>query len=593
MDKTNLSKLWVIRIVIMLLSGVSPVYAQREKNNIYLFDCTYSMKTNRLWEPAKTALHATIETQKAVPGSEFTVIPFEVKAFPAITFGSKEYGNKKTEEIDKALESYINHHTHTNITAALKEGFHHVDPNKENKIYLLTDGEPDGGDTSEKVAQTIAEWCSSHRNCRLFYVALKNGVVNPVIRDAIDACQDAYVVECNDGVIPQIADLYVNDVYTNLEELSQRKALAISMPDTQSLALTCNDSVFDVKIAGDASGNGRIGLDIKPKNGTTTESLHQAFQGSDYEFQVAIQSTDPNYIIANPVVTVHVADGIPSTLTLGAGADALLVEEVSWYDSFLWSDAAPDIRTVMDLMPVFNNELYGSRLRLKLIVDDGTADDFTARYNGEPVGNGSILTVEPGQPAMLDVVFDHDAKTGKRYFDLVAVDYADLDLINDQPAENYQGTQLIMEYDVKWNPLKTLLFWLGVLLLAALLLWFLILRRIFYPQIKVGKIEFTGPGTYYASKRIRGARKVVLTSRKKSQNILSRIFTGEIRYVRADHFTPEIIILPAGGKKKVKLRSEGNSSDMWDIHPAGIFGVYEKGTLTRRSTSEKFNIELS
>ncbi|MDE6582529.1 MAG: VWA domain-containing protein [Duncaniella sp.] len=592
MSNANVVKYWTA-LIIILISGVSVASAQREKNNIYLFDCTYSMKTNRLWEPAKNALHATIATQKAIPGSQFTVIPFEVKPFEPITFDSYGYDARKKAEIDTTLNNIINHHTYTNITAALKEGFSHVDPKKENKIYLLTDGQPDGGDTAEQVAKTIAEWCAYHRNCRLFYVALKNGVVNPVIRDAIAACEDAYVVECKDGVIPQIADIYPDNIYTNLEELSRPMEVAFSLPGNHELEVTCNDTIFDISVTGGHSAGGKIKLVISPKNGRTTESLHQAFQGEDYEFPVTVQSVDKDYFIANPEVTVHVADGIPAGLTLGGGADALLVPEVSWYDSFLWSDAAPDINTIMDLTPVFSNRLNNSRLNLRLVVDNGSENDFTARYNGKPVSNGSILSVSPDEPAILEVQFDHNAKTGKRYFDLVPQEYNSLDMINGQPADRYEGTQLIMEYDVTWNPLKTLLFWIGVIILAALLLWFLLLRRIFFPTIKVAKIEFTGPGSYYASKRIKGARKVVLTARTKSQNILSRIFTGEIRYVRADHFSPEISILPAGRKKKVKVRSEGKSDDMWDIMPAGIFGAYEKGSLIHRSTRQKFEIELS
>lgn len=591
MSRLNVTKYWAA-LIIMMLTGVSIASAQREKNNIYLFDCTYSMKTNNLWQPAKVALNATVETQRAIPGSHFTVIPFEVTTFEPITFDSNGYGRKKAE-IDKALESYINHHTYTNITAALKEGFRHVDPSKENKIYLLTDGQPDGGDTAEKVAQTIAEWCTSHRNCRLFYVALKNGVVNPVIRDAIAACEDAFIVECKDGVIPQIADICPGDVYTNLEELSVPREVTFSLPGDHEVVVNCNDSVFDVSVADGRSADGKISFVISPKDGRSIESLHQDLHGEDYEFTVTVQSTDPDYFIANPEVTVHVSDGIPAALTLAGGADALLISGISWYDSFLWSDAAPDITAVIDLTPVFSNGLENTSLMVKLVADEGSANDFSAWYNGSPVVNGSVLTMWPGGPAMLEVKFDHDAKTGKRYFDLIPYDFTMLDMINGQPAERYQGTQLLMDYDVTWNPLKTLLAWIIGLILAGLLIWFLFLRRMFFPAIKVGKVEFTGPGTYYGSKRIKGARKVVLTSRRKSQNILSRIFTGEIRYVRADHFSPEISILPAGGKKKVKVRPEGRGDDTWDVHPAGVFCAYEKGTLTHRSTNEKFEIEFS
>lgn len=37
-----------IGLLIAILTGVPFSYGQREKNNIYLFDCTGSMKSNRL-----------------------------------------------------------------------------------------------------------------------------------------------------------------------------------------------------------------------------------------------------------------------------------------------------------------------------------------------------------------------------------------------------------------------------------------------------------------------------------------------------------------------------------------------------------------
>lgn len=115
----------------------------------------------------------------------------------------------------------------------------------------------------------------------------------------------------------------------------------------------------------------------------------------------------------------------------------------------------------------------------------------------------------------------------------------------------------------------------------------------FFPPIRMGKITITGPGSYYSSKKIKGARKVILTPKRKSQNMLSRIFTGEIKFIKADHLTPELSIVPAGGKKKVKLRSETKQNNSWEIYPSSIFGQYEKGTMTNKVSNEKSEIEFS
>jgi hypothetical protein len=149
------------------------------------------------------------------------------------------------------------------------------------------------------------------------------------------------------------------------------------------------------------------------------------------------------------------------------------------------------------------------------------------------------------------------------------------------------------KYSVNWNPLKTCLFWIAMAIIAALVLWFLLLRRMFYPTIKVKRIDFAGPGTYYGSKKIKGARKVVLTSKKQSQNIFSRIFTGEIRFLRAEHFIPEIEILPSGTKKKIRLHSLGKGDNAWDVTPSSILAPFDKATMTNRTTKETSEITVS
>ena len=166
MNNSFTIKYRIVTILVMLLCAVG-VNAQREKNNIYLFDCTGSMKSNGLWQPAKEALNATIDTQSTIPGSQFTIIPFGDSPYSYFVFGSTDYKNKKSD-INNAFDKYIEEAKYTRITDVLNSGFSRCDENKENKIYLLTDGMPNGGDTPEKVAKAISDWCSNHRNSRLF-----------------------------------------------------------------------------------------------------------------------------------------------------------------------------------------------------------------------------------------------------------------------------------------------------------------------------------------------------------------------------------------------------------------------------------------
>lgn len=578
-------------LLVLTLYVILPIYSQREQNYIYLFDCTGSMKTNKIWDAAQKALDGTISKQTTIPTSQFIIIPFGDHPEQPIHFSSSEYINSKTN-IEKAFNTYIGKEKFTRITDVLNEGFKKIDPNKENKIYLLTDGQPNNGDTAEKVAQTIKEWCGNHRNCRLFYVALTKSAVNPTIKKAIDDCSDAFIVECESNVIPQIADIS-SDIYTNLAELTTPKTISFSLPGDYGLKIISNDSLFNVSIDGNKATEGKIIIRISPKDGMALPQLHQKLNGEDYIFGATIQCSDQNYFIANPNINIHVYDGIPSRLTLAGGVEQLPAEGAKWYDSFLWSESTDEKKISWDLTPEFQNNLTDTEIKLKFSIPKGSTSDFQAWYNQKPIKVGDVVTISPNKPAVLEVMFNHDAATGKRYFELLPAKYKSLDMVNEVPISEYQGTSLRTEYHVGWNPLKTFLFWLLVVLIGVLILWFVILKRIFFPKIQMSRVEFTGPGSYYVSKRLRGARKIVFSDSKKKQNFLSLVFTGKVRCVRAGHFQPALIIEAAPGHHRVKIRNERNEVAGWDIYPSTTFGQYETGYVINKKTNEKSNITFS
>lgn len=585
-------KLKYLLVILPLVFGTLTSLAQREKNYIYLFDCTGSMHTNGLWNAAQFALDKNIALRTAIPGSCFTVIPFGDKPYGIFSFINTNYLNKKTD-IFNSFDTCVKKAKFTNITDVLNSGFKQIDSNKDNEIYLFTDGIPNGVDSPEKVAKTIGAWCVDHRNVKLFYVALTNGVINPEIKQAIDACPDASIVQCEDGIVPVITDIS-NDVYTNLEELANVIEMSFSVPGNYNLTSYSSDKLFDFSIVDAKVSNGKIRVKISPKKNLSIDELHQVLQGNDYEFQAIIQCADKHYVIANPTVNIHVSDEVPVKLTIAKGVGELKAKDVEWYDTFLWSAAAPDDTVVWNLMPVFKNEFQNSRLTIKFQAGEGQSNnDFQAWFNKQPISDGSTIKIVPDQPAVLEVLFTHNATTGKRYFSLIPISITGLDFINEQPSDNYKGTSLRTNYSIYWNPLKMLLLWLAIVLISCLLLWFVVFKRIFFPAIKISRVVFIGPDSYFVSKRIKGARKVVLSSKRKTQNIFSRIFTGEIRYIKADHFSPELSIVPIGAKKKVKLRSDGDTVNSWDIYPSSIFSQYDEGIIKNRTTTKQSKIEFN
>ena len=588
----KVSKLGLL-VAIFIIGNIS-AYAQKEKNNIYLFDCTGSMITNNLWEPAKKSLDETLKLHSTIPDTYITIVPFGDDPFQVFEFEANKYPSKSQNILGSLNKNIASkpQSSYTNISKAFKEGLKYIDHNKDNRIYLLTDGEPNHGDSPDSVAKTISEWCANHKNTRLFYVALTKSALDEKIRNALANCDDAVIIETQGNIIPIFADISPNDIYTNLEELQQPREIEFNLPGNYDIKPVTNDSLFDVKISGNKASEGKILISLVPKS--PVEELHQKFQGEEYEFPIKIETDDNRVQIVNPEVTVHVSDEIPSKLNFADGKEEMVAEGAKWHPSFLWSSAKEDEKITWNLNPIFENELKNSALNLRFSVPGKDNQDFEAWYNDRLLKNGEIITILPKEEAKLTIQFNHEAKTGKRYFELTPVESSGIDLINDQPADEFTGTTLRTDYSVGWNPLAIVLFWIGIAIVAFLILWFLFLERIFYPRIKVSRVEFKGPGSYYQSKKIKGARKVVLTSKKKKQSPISRIFTGDVRYVVADHFTPEVEILPAAGKKKkVRVRNVGTNAPVWDIYPSSIFQQYEKGSMKKRDSKEECQIEFS
>lgn len=543
-----------LRIVITLVAilNVRDVSAQLEKNEIYLLDCTVSMVTNGLWEPAKTALDSTITLQCADPTTEFIIIPFSNIPLKIFKTSPKTYPKDKTN-IFKTCNGFVAIPNSTHITDVLIESFKHIDPNKENRIYLLTDGKPNGGDTPAKVADSISAWCGTHKNCKLFYVALTEGVIDSEIKKAIDNCEDAYIVQCENKVIPQIIAIS-SDVYTNIEELSIPREIDFSLPGEYELEIESSDPEFEVYIENGKSKNGKVNLTFKSRTGKSIDELHEQLGGRDYVFQTAIKCKDKRFFIANPTVKIHISDEVKTDLNLAAGNPQIAAAGVTWHDSFLWSDESPVSRAVWDLSPKFIHALPGSSAKFKFAQTVGDKMDFKCFFNSIEIGPDSLFVIENGKPAVIEVEFFNDATTGKRYFNIIPTELNEVDLINGTPAD-VNNISLRTKYSTECNPLKLILFWVAIAILFILILWIGYFNRLVFPRFKKGIINIQDP--YFAPIRTTGARMVVITPTPKKQGWFDRIMKGKIIFHVNNLWPAEVIITPSG--KNMRFRCPSNT----------------------------------
>ena len=523
-------------LLLILIFSVS-VQAQRERNYIYLLDCTKSMTgyggSPKIWEPTKDYLKN--ELGKHISGTTLHVVPFQGKVLPAFSFNANDCNWNK---IEKELEKHVQNVTNTNICSAWDATDNYIDMHKDNYIILLTDGK-DNVNGMDAVAKKLSDWCGKYPNTYAFYVQLTEAAIDQGVAKVIDICDNEFVVDASKGI--PVFGSFDNGlvIYANTLNLKKTHIIGFSSVGKYSAKAVCNDPYFDVKVVENKIEGGIVSIQILARQ--SIAQINAAIPQT-YDFAFDVVSNDVNII--NPTIKVRMTNK-PERL-LETLSEETPMGSASWYDSFLfWGASDPDTLSV-DLRTIFNGEAQkdGSTVDLQISDPDG-GKDFQLFYNNRPIEKGTF-TIKSNSPSILSVVFNSDAKEGTRYLLVKTVAKHNLDKINDQPVEQYT-LSLRSKYVVNWNPLKTILIWLSILILTAILLWFLIAKHFIYPSIGIKTIQIDDP--YFCKLNVKGKRRVVFTNKKIEQSMLSKIFTGEILYKTNEVWTSPLSF-EAGAKRK-------------------------------------------
>ena len=530
-----------LKTLILLLSLIvsASVMAQRERNYIYLLDCTKSMigygGTPNIWQPTKDYLKNELE--KHTPGTTLHVVPFQDKILPSYNFKAEDL---KWKNIEKDLDKIVQNVTRTNICDAWDATDRFIDLHKDNYIILLTDGK-DNVKGGEALAKKLHDWCGRYPNSYAFYVQLTEAAIDQSVAKVINICDNEFIVDATNGI--PVFGGFDNGliIYANTLNLKKTHLIGFSSVGKYVANAVCDDSYFDVKVVDGKIENGIVPVQIVARQPIT--QINAAIPQT-YNFTFDVQSKDVKII--NPTVKVEMTN--KPERALETISEETSMGKATWYDSFLfWGASDPDTLSV-DLKAVFNDEAKkdGSAVQLQIVDPDG-GKDFQLLYNNQPVEKGLIIIRSSDKtPTILSIIFDKDAKKGNRYLSIKAKSKQDLDKINDEPVGKYQLT-LRAKYTVNWNPLKTILMWLGILILAALLLWLLLVKHFIYPSIGVRTIQINDP--YFSKVNVKGKRRVVFTNKNMKQGLISRIFTGEILYKKNEIWTSPLVF-EAGAKKK-------------------------------------------
>lgn len=236
------------------------------------------------------------------------------------------------------------------------------------------------------------------------------------------------------------------------------------------------------------------------------------------------------------------------------------------YDPFLWKKQVPDTLK-QTLCFDFNDDAmrYVSEpLQLGVFKKDANGhlrpvgeDEMELFVNGRPA-EGNIIRVNTNESEVeVGVVFRPNAENKMHYWYVKPINNAGLDRINDK--DYYGSDEALMEIRLRkrhiMNPLAQGLMWFGIAILAALVLWFAILKHVFFPPFRVTRLVLTGPEPYFSQLKIKGYRKCILTNAPQKQNWFDRVFAGAIKYEVNALWSAPVVFEPRD-KRSIRVRPD-------------------------------------
>lgn len=175
-------------------------------------------------------------------------------------------------------------------------------------------------------------------------------------------------------------------------------------------------------------------------------------------------------------------------------------------------------------------------------------EEIVLYKNGEICINNELLVTPLDKEIQLGIEFTPKATEGMHKWFLKVLDNGGFDRINEYSTED-DGMPILLEWSAEKedvsNPLALGLGWFFTLLLMILIVWLFVIKPILYPTFKIGNIQIIS-GSYFSTKRINKARKLVVTSSHNKQSPLNEFFTGKIVYERNEIWIDEWELLPKG-----------------------------------------------
>lgn len=521
-------------LLICLLVLPLTLYAQRQRNYVYLFDCTKSMdEKNGIWEVSKLFMKEDIE--QLDENANVTIVLFHQDTSAPIRFKAKDFNWK---EVETKCEEMIMASTHTGICNAWDLGLKYIDKSRNNYLYLFTDGTENVNQRrTDAVCDRIKAWCSQTPNNYAFFVALgeeiKNSPDAKKLIEATNACDRTFFIEKHQGPF----GAFDKTSFALNSHSTKNLSTGFSDYGTFSATVECNDEYYEIALKENRIKDGKAEFLVKQKKQPS----------NNYQLHFKVTSKQGELHICNPDIYINIDTRDLANLDLGQPSGETEGQydagEAETYPSFgFWK--GKDVSTLQtDLNAVFNDQAIKNNCSLSVTLD--IPSEIRAKckflYNGSPINDSFIIKVSD-KGSILSIEVPHTLAQQAFTISLKGIS-KDLETINAEESRTYVSS-IYFEHDVCWNPLKIALMWLLIVIIATLAIWLIILRPIIYPRFKSIKKGIYLKGCAPITINFKGARLAVIDNKPHKQSSWDKIFKGRIIYKQHPAILTQVTMKP-------------------------------------------------
>lgn len=566
-------------LIIPLLLLPLALFAQRQRNYVYLFDCTWSMKEpNKIWDEAKQFMKDDIK--QLDENAKVSIVLFHQSTAQPICFKAKDFNWKSVES---QCEAMINASQRTGICNAWDLGLKYIDKTRNNYLYLFTDGtENVDKRRTDAVCDRIRKWCQQAPNNYAFFVALGEQMKkSPDVKKLIDAtktCERTFFIEDHQGPFGAFDKTTFNVNCHSLRDL----IVGFSDYGTFDAFVECKDDFYSISLKDGKIKNGKASFVLKQKQlPPRNHQVHFFVKANAKDLQIC----NPNlYVNIDTRDLANLDLGQPSGMTEGqynAG-------EAQTYPTFLfWKGKKVDIVQV-NLASTFNEQAKkrGCSLNVSLDLPAEIKDNCHLFYNEEPISSSFVIKASDAA-SIVGIEVPHELAS-KEYVIRLRGASKNLETINAEESQRYESS-IYFEHEIKWNPLQIILLCLCILTIAFFILWFAVLKPMIYPRIRLSRIELSSKKGYYVNKKINSTRRVVVTNKRKEQGFFNKLFTGKILYIVDNLWNSPWELSPKGRKKVAKINLHGKYMITPVTSELANYGEYQ---LTNIETKESITIKI-